>query len=359
MSCMNEIITPLQFFITLASAWLNRQQVDLIDYLIEQNRVLLELLGDKKPRLTNEMRRRLAVKAKAVGRKGLFEIPTIFRPDTLLGWHRRLVALKHDCSARRGPGRPRIMKDIQALIVRMALENPMWGYTRIRDAFSNLNYVIARTTVSNVLSEHGIIPAPERGKRTRWRDFLNAHWDVLAATDFFTVEVWTPRGLITYYVLFFIELATRRVEIAGITPNPDSEFMAQVACNLTDPVDGFLRDKKLLIHDRDSKFTDEFLGILKDAGITPIRLPYRSPNLNAFAERFVLTAKTECTDRMIFFGERPLRRSLSAFLLHYHSERNHQGLDGALIDDSHLSAVGEVKCHKSLGGLLRYYHRAA
>ena len=279
---MNEILTPLQLIIVATSAWLNRQQDDVIDFLIEQNRVLLELHDGKCPRLSDDQRRRLAVKGKAVGRKGLFEIPTVFRPDTILGWHRKLIAIKHDFSSRRrGPGRPLVMVEIRELVVRFASDNPSWGYTRIIGALEYVGHVVARTTVANILKENGIIPAPERGERTRWRDFPSANWDVLAATDFFTVEVWSPRGLITYYVLFVMDLSTRRVEIAGITPNPHRSFMAQIARNLTNAEDGFLYGKRYLIHDRDPKFTEQFLRILKDSGVGNVKLPRRSPNLNA------------------------------------------------------------------------------
>ncbi len=148
-------------------------------------------------------------------------------------------------------------------------------------ALDNLGHVVARATVANILKENSITPAPERGERTRWRDFLSAHWDVLAATDFFTVEVWSPRGLLTYYVLFVLDLSTRRVEIVGITPNPDGNFMAQIARNLVDYEDGFLRGKRTLIHDRDPKFTEQILRILKHSDVGKVKLPRRSPNLNA------------------------------------------------------------------------------
>ena len=356
---MNRILTPLHLLIAATAGWLNRQQTDVIDFLIEQNRVLLELHDGKCPRLSDDQRRRLAIKGKAVGRKGLFEIPTLFRPDTILGWHRKLVALKHDYSSRRGPGRPPVMVEIRELVVRFATDNPSWGYTRIMGALDNLGHVVARTTVANILKENGITPAPERGERTRWRDFLSAHWDVLAATDFFSVEVWTARGLTTYYVLFVIELSTRRVEIAGITPHPHGSFMAQIARNLTDFEDGFLHGKRYLIHDRDPKFTEQFLSILKDSGVDNVKLPRRSPNLNAFAERFVLSIKSECLNKLILFGERSLRRACKEFALHYHEERNHQGLDNRLIDGEPSSGDGVVQCHRRLGGLLKFYDRAA
>ncbi|MCG8585894.1 MAG: hypothetical protein MI757_14400 [Pirellulales bacterium] len=159
---------------------------------------------------------------------------------------------------------------------------------------------VLQTTVGNTLKAHGMEPAPDRKRTTSWSTFLKAHWDVIAATDFITVEVWTKGGLITFYILFVIELATRRVEIAGITTSPDERWMRVMACNLTNCEDGFLNNKRFLIHDRDRKFCPKFLDTLADEDVEPVRLPTRSPNLNAFAERFVLSLKQDCLDRMIF-----------------------------------------------------------
>jgi transposase InsO family protein len=182
---------------------------------------------------------------------------------------------------------------------------------------------------------------------------------VLAAADFFTVEVWGLRGLVTLYVLFVSELETRKIEIAGITPGPNEAWMMQVGRNLTDPIDGFLAEKKYLIFDRDSKYSAAFQDLLKDAGIKLVRLPHRSPNLNAYAERFVRSIKDECLNQMIFFGERSLRKATREFAAHYHTERNHQGLDNRLIEpgDHDLSIAGRIQCFQRLGGLLRFYRR--
>jgi putative transposase len=194
-----------------------------------------------------------------------------------------------------------------------------------------------------------------------WSTFLKSHWEVLAATDLFTVEVMTLKGLVRYHVLFVIELCTRRVEIAGIVPEPDGRWMSQMARNLTDMHDGFLHDKRYLIHDRSPLFTQAFADILKTAGVKTIKLPPRSPNLNPHAERFVRSIKSEALDRMIFFGEKQLRHTVEQFVLHYHAERNHQGINNALIlaGEAVGQTRGEVKCRERLGGLLRYYHRAA
>jgi transposase InsO family protein len=253
------------------------------------------------------------------------------------------------------------MQVIAELTVRMARENPRWGYTRIQGALRNLGHRVGRTTIADILKRNGIDPGPQRGKRTTWSQFLGAHWAVLAAADFFTVEVWGLRGLVTFYVFFMIELKTRRIEIVGITPGPNEAWMMQVGRNLTDPIGGFLMEKKYLILDRDSKYSAAFQGLLKDSGVTIVRLPYRSPNLNAYAERFVRSIKDECLNRMIFFGERSLRKATREFADHYHSERNHQGLDNRLIDPDSRDepSVGPIQCFPRLGGMLRFYRRAA
>ncbi len=251
------------------------------------------------------------------------------------------------------------MQDIRELVVRIAGENRTWGYTRIQGALSNLGHIVARGTISNILKENGIEPAPERCRKTTWREFLHFHWEMIAAADFFTVEVWTRFGLLRYLVLFVIELSTRRVHIAGIHPVPNEAWMMQAARNLTDETDGFLRGKRHLIHDRDPLYTKQFREALAGAGIRTIRLPARSPNLNAYAERFVRTIKESCLERVVIFGEAGLRRALEHFVAHYHGERNHQGLGNKLLSTTPLSLTGKVARRQRLGGLLNYYHRLA
>ena len=312
----------------------------VIEFLRAENRLLKERLRGRRIRFTDAERALLARKTKAVGRKALLELDTVVSPDTLMRWHRRLVAQKGNFTHRRGPGRPGIMRHISELIVRMAQDNPRWGYTRIQGALANLSHTVGRGTIANVLKRNGIEPSPERSKRTRWATFLRAHWKVLAASDFLTVEVWTGKGLVTHYLLFVISLADRVVNIAGITTRPDESWMLQIARNVTDAQAGALHSKRYLIIDRDTKYSEQFRRLIRDNGTNVIRLPPRSPNLNAYAERFVRSIKDECLNRMIFIGQASLCRAVAEYMDHYHRERNHQGLENRLI---HASTVGGCK----------------
>ena len=249
---MSRILDPFRFVLITVAGWMNQRQLLVIDYLREENRVLREQLGGRRLRLNDDQRRRLAVKAKGLGRRILAELATIVTPETLLAWHRKLIVQKYDGSGKRGPGRPRTAEEIETLIIRMAEENRDWGYRRIQGALSNLGHEIARSTIADILQRRGIEPAPERKRKTIWKEFLSRHWELIVAADFFTVEVWTRRGLQRFVVLFFIELSTRRVEIAGIAATANGLWMDQIGRNLTDGMDGILNGKRYLIHDRDS-----------------------------------------------------------------------------------------------------------
>jgi len=323
--------------------------------------MLKDRLRGKRIRFTDAERALLARKAKAVGRNALMELDTIVSPDTLMRWHRRLVAQKWDFSRRRSPGRPGIMREISQLIVRMAVDNPGWGYTRIQGALSNLEHKVGRGTIANVLRANGVEPASERGKHIRWSTFLKAHWKIFAASDFFSVEVWTPRGLMTYYVLFVISISDRVVHIAGITNRPDESWMLQVGRYLLDAEDGVLAGKRYLIVDRDTKYSKRFRDFIAEGGTEVIRLPPLSPNLNAFAERFVRSIKEECLRKMIFLGQASLRRAIAEYMVHFHEERNHQGLGNGLIREYQDVAANDATIHRRtrLGGMLSYYHRVA
>ena len=330
------------------------------EYLVAENRILRAHIQGR-VNLTDGERRTLAHIGKQLGRKALAEVASIVKPETILAWHQRLVAKKFDGSTKRNyRGRPRTDREIETLVVRLATENRDWGYDRIVGALANIGHEVSDQTVGNILKRHGIPPAPERGKTTTWREFIRSHQAVLAATDFFTTEVWTVSGLVTYYVLFVLHVATRRVHIAGVTPFPDEPWMTQVARNLTMADLGFLADHRYLIHDRDGKYCPTFDAALKDGGVTPVRLPPRSPNLNPHAERWVRSVKDECLSKLILFGESALRTALGAYVEHFHGERNHQGKDNLLLFPTKESrSNGPVRCRERLGGLLKFYHRAA
>jgi putative transposase len=353
----------LHVLIVMVAGWIQRHQQRVITYLQEENHILKAQLGGRRLRLTDTERRRLAALAYPLGRKHLKDVATLATPDTLLRWYHRLIAQKFDGSTqRRSCGRPRVAEEVEQLVMRMAEENPTWGYRRIQGALANLGHLIDKLTVRNILRRHHMEPAPQRRKAgMSWAPFLKLHWEVLAATDFFTVEVATWHGLVTYYVLVVMELATRRVQIAGITPHPTAAFMQQCARQLTDPCEGFLLGKRYLIRDRDTTFTSAFDGLLKESGVEPVVLPPQSPNLNAHCERFVRSIKEEALEQMIMLGERALYDAIHHYLAHYHTERNHQGLDNQLIarKGDVGGQTGHVVRRERLGGLLSYYHREA
>ena len=291
---MSFILQPWQLYVAIIAGWIHRQQQEAIDYLRTENRVLRETHGPKRILLNDDQRRRLAVKGKILGRK-------------------RLEEMGHN---------------------------------------------ISDQSVGNILKKHGIEPAPERKRQTTWATFLKAHWDVLGSIDFTTIEVWTKGGLVTFYLLFVMEVATRRVHFGGCTTNPTETWMKQIARNLTDCEDGFLNGKRFLIMDRDTKFADGFCEILECQGVEAVKLPPRSPDLNPHIERFVRSIKDESLSRLILFGENMLRNAVRQFLTHYHTERNHQSLDNTIIQpgDEAGRHEGDVQCRERLGGMLRYYY---
>jgi putative transposase len=295
-----------------------------------------------------------------LGRKALGDVATAALPDTILG---RTESSSPANSMDRAHVEPRAgrrsAKKSRKLIIRMAKENRSCGYDRIVGALANLGHQVSDQTVGNVLRRHGIPSAPERRRTSTWAEFIRAHLAVLAGTDFFTVEVLTLRGLATYYILFFIHLESRKVEIAGITTHPIEQWMTQMARNVTMQGSGALGDSRYLLHDRDTKYTASFQAIIESVHVKALQLPARSPNLNAYCERWARSAKEECLSKLILFGERSLQ-AIREYVAHYHTERNHQGKSNVLL----FLQVAETRCDKAvdcrerLGGLLRYYHAA-
>jgi transposase len=358
----------LQFIIVMIASAINNRLQGKLEYVEEERRILREQLdaatGGKKLSFTTDQRRRLATAGKLLTPDERRKCCDLVKPATILAWFRQLAARKYDSSeARRG--RPPKPKDVRKLVIKLATENLRWGYTKIRDALrTGLGIEIGRTTVANILAEAGIEPAPEREKSRTWTQFMKAHWDSLCGCDFFTVEVLGLTGTVRYMVFFAIVVKTRAVEIAGIATNPDGKWMQQMARNLTDSVDGFLRNAAYLIHDRDPLFTEAFEAILAERGVKCVRIPARSPNCNPHAERFVKTVRDECMNHLVLFGERHLRHVIKEFMAHYHRERFHQGLGGQLIEAQTSSANermarGKVVRRSRLGGMLNFYCRQA
>jgi Integrase core domain len=345
--------SAFRLFLLVLVGWLDRRERNVLAYLMEENRMLRRQLRGRRLRLTDNDRRRLAARAYRLGRRALRKTATIVTSDTLLRWHRQLVARKWTYATMRSSRREVVM-EIQRLVVQMAEENPTWGYTRIQGALKNLGHRVARSTIARILKRRGVPPVP--GRPTSWRTFLRAHWGAIAGADFFTTEVWTWRGLVTYYTVFVIDLASRRVQVLGSTPHPDEAFMRQVGRNLT-LADSWSR--RVVICDRDAKWTNLVQAQLREAGVQIVRTPYHAPNANAHAERFVRSIKEECLNRIVPLGERHFRRTVAEYVEHYHRERNHQGLANELIDPVASQCAGRVCRRPRLGGLLNYYTRAA
>jgi putative transposase len=332
------------------------------EYLVMENRILRHQVTGH-VRLSDGERKALAEIGKKLGKRALEEVASLVKPDTILAWYRQLIAHKFDGSPqRKALGRPKIDQELEALVVRMAQENRRWGYDRIAGALAHLGYSISDQTVGNILKRHGIPPASERKRTTTWHEFIHAHMDVLVATDFFTAEVWTWCGLVTYYILFFIRLGTREVHVAGVTPHPDERWMRQIARNATVADWGILSPGHYLIHDRDRKFCPAFQRLIDNAGVIRVMLPPQSPNLNAYAERWVRSVKEEALSRLILFGERALWHTLNEYVTHYHQERPHQSKENVILMPRTRPTQRRdrsIQCRARLGGLLKYYYGEA
>jgi putative transposase len=273
-----------------------------------------------RPRPTAADRALLAALSRALPRSAWAAF--VVSPKTLLSWHRRLVR-RHWTYDRRGPGRPPLDAELQSLVLRLARENPRWGYRRIVGELRKLGLRVSATSVRSLLKRHEVPPAPRRSGPS-WRTFVRAQAQGVIACDFFTVDtVWLRR----FYVLFFIEIGTRRVHLAGVTENPNGPWTTQQARNLTIDRCGPEWPVRFLIHDRDAKFSAAFDEVFRTERIQAIRTPSRAPNANAHAERFVRTLREECLDWLLILGRRHLERVLREYVDHYNRERPHRALE--------------------------------
>lgn len=344
------------------AGWMNRQQQDAIAYLKVENRILREKLGPRKIILDVSQKRRLARAAAALGKEALRDLGTLFSPATLLRWHKWLIARKYDGvphRTKRGP-EPTKTKMVLDLVLRFAAENPDWGYSRITGELKALGYDVSWQTIRRIMKEHGLLNDPGPSGPS-WKEFLRTHYDSLAACDFFSVETLGLKGLTRYLVFFVIDVATRKVEIAGIHCDPCETQMVQWARNLTDAKDGFLKGKRVLIHDRDPLYTKKFKETLQAGGVRPLKLPKMSPNLNAVAEAFVAGARREVFNKMILVGEKHVRHVMQNYAEYYNTDRPHQGMGNRRLTEPTAPPPrdGPVLCRERLGGLLKSYFRRA
>jgi putative transposase len=303
----------------------------------------------------------LAAKLSGLGREDktkLNEVLLLFKPDTILRWHRDLVRRKWTFKKRRQRGRRATNPDLIALLLRLARENPTWGYSKLHGELLKLGYHLGRSTVRDILKRQHVQPAPQRGKQvSNWHTFLGHYGQQLLACDFFTVET---AWLHTLYAFFFIELGSRRVHFAGCTAHPTAEWVTQQARQLTWTMKDEQLPIRFLIHDRDAKFTSSFDTVFASEGIEIIRTPYRAPRANAFAERWIRSAREECLDRLLILGEAHLRRVVRDYVDYYNRARPHQGIEQRCpIPIDNARKDGAVKQRAVLGGIINDYHREA
>ena len=277
----------------------------------------------------------------------------IFKPATVLKWHRELVRRKWTQEHKNKGGRPRIDQEMEDLIVRLANENSRWGYGKIEGELLKLGFRVSQTTIRNVLNRNGIVPSPVRNGSIGWRHLMKHYKEQILACDFFTVEtLW----LKTLYVFFFIELGTRRVHLAGITTNPDSAWVTQQARQFVCDLDENDAEFRFLIRDRDSKYVNAFDNVFKSSDLHVIPTPVRTPN--AYAERWVRTVREECLDHLLIMNETHLHRVLKSYIAYYETARPHQGLGQKMpVPRQNDSNTGPIRKREVLGGVINDYYR--
>jgi putative transposase len=345
----------------LATVGVAADEKDLEIVLLRQQLRILERKSQGKKRLAPPERLMLVVLADKLRGKGhavhdrLRACLVLVQPETVLKWHRELVRRKWTFGQPSKGGRARLGGELEALIVRLARENPRLGYDKIHGELLKLGYTLDPSTVRHVMHRHHLPPAPQRG-RSSWRTFLKHYRAQMLSCDFFTIETVT---LQTVYVLFFIELGTRRVHLAGCTRTPDSAWVTQQARQLVWELVDNAQPMRFLIHDRDTKFSSSFDQVFEAKGIEIVLTPFHSPKANAFAERWVRSAREECFDHVLILGQRHLRRILVEYVQYYNTARPHQGLAQRPPLPFAPRQTGPVACRDVLGGIIHDYYRQA
>ncbi len=331
--------------------------------LLRQQLRILQRKHPNPPRLSHWEKLGLAiltarlVSLSSIGRSHLAQVILLFKPETVLKWHRDLVRRKWTFSRQRSTGRPLIAPDLEALLLRLANENPSWGYSKLQGELLKLGYGIGRSTVRDVLKRHRVPPAPQRNQGGRsWHTFLGHYKEQMLACDFFTVET---AWLRTLYVLFFIELGTRRVHLAGCTSHPTSAWVTQQARQMSWTLQEEALPIRFLLHDRDAKFPRSFDHVFEADEVTIIRTPFRSPKANAFAERWVRSVREECLDQVLILNERHLHRVLKEYVEYFNHARPHQGIDQQIPAGDKRGGDGQIHRRGVLGGIIHDYYREA
>jgi len=324
-----------------------------IEYLKAENEILRKRMG-KHIRTTPAERRKLLRYGLPLDKeiKGLI---SIVRYETFQLWVRRYKRKQEPEKVKRR-GRPKTLKEIRLLVVRLAKENS-WGYVRILGELKKLGINrLSKSSIKNILKKNNLDPNPERSK-DNWNSFIKRHFKTLWACDFFTKQVLTTLGPRVFFVLFFINVKTRKVHIAGITRYPNREWVSKHTKSLLSLLDYDKKGKKLLIRDRDAKFSREFDEQFGNSGFTVQKIPFMSPNLNPHAESWIGTIKRECLNHFFVFGERHLRYLIKEYVKYYNSTRPHSSIDNMPLEYRSRKNVGKIRCRSSLGGIIRHYYR--
>jgi putative transposase len=356
-SLMQILTFALDIFTSLG---VTNSDKDLEIIILRQQVRILQRKAKSPPRISDPERMILAFLTDKISestkdaRRHINRVMMIFKPDTVLGWHRELVRRKWTFKRKTKPGRPGISSELEAMIVRLAKENTRWGYDKIQGELLKLGHNLSASSVRNILKQHRIAAATERSSGS-WRSFLGHYQGQIMACDFFTVE--TIR-LKTIYVLFFIELGTRRIHLAGCSTNPNATWVTQQARQLVWFLQGDPREMAYLIHDNDQKLCSSFDAVFSSEGIEIVHTPFRAPRANAFAERWVRSIREECLDHILILNESHLSRVLKEYAQYYNHARPHQGIDqGFPMSGPVRSTRGPICRRNVLGGVIHDYFR--